>query len=325
MNEWILIVVGLALLLGGGEVLVRGAATLAVRLGISPMMIGLTVVGFGTSAPELATSVEAALLGAPEIAVGNVVGSNIANILLILAVAALVCPIPCPRSAIRRDGAVAFLAAALAVAVAQYGSMPRLAGMVFVVLLIAYLIASYRADTGSPSPPGEADLVAPVVHGPAWLSGGFVLGGLFGVIVGAALLVDGATVVARSAGVSETVIGLTLVAVGTSLPELTVSIIAAMRRELDVALGNIIGSNIFNLFGVLGVTAIVHPLEFSPQVAAFDVWVMVGATIVMSVFALTRMRIERWEGAVLLAGYAIYLWAQFDPRLHAALGLAPMS
>jgi cation:H+ antiporter len=326
MNEWLLVAGGLVLLLVGGIALVRGSVTLATRLGISPLVVGLTLVGFGTSAPELATSVEAALKGAPDIAVGNVVGSNIANILLILGIAALLQPLACPRSAVLRDGAVAGIAALLAAAVAFYGEMPRAIGAVFFVLFLVYLGATYRAERNAETPSAdlhrkESEIVAPLA-GPVWLPMLLSLAGLAGIVLGASLLVDGAVIVARQAGIPETVIGLTLVAVGTSLPELAVTVIAALRRQLDVALGNILGSNIFNILGILGVTALVQPLGIPEQVVRFDIWAMLLATGAMGLFALTRMRIDRWEGAVLLAGYAAYLWAQFDPRLRAAIGLA---
>jgi len=326
VNEWLLVGAGLVLLVGGGESLVRGSVTLATRLGISPLVIGLTLVGFGTSAPELATSLEAALKGSPDIAVGNVVGSNIANILLILGIAALLQPMACPRSAILRDGAVAGAAALLAVGVALYGGMPRAVGVAFIVLLLIYLGATYRAERNATTPGAdlhrkEGEMVAPLA-GPVWLPLLLSLAGLIGIVLGASLLVDGAIIVARDAGISETVIGLTLVAVGTSLPELAVTIVAAIRRQLDVALGNILGSNIFNILGILGVTAVVQPLGIPEQVVRFDIWAMLLATGAMLLFAMTRKRIDRWEGGVLLAGYALYLWAQFDPRAGAAMGFA---
>jgi cation:H+ antiporter len=326
MNEWLLVGAGLLLLLAGGEALVRGSVTLATRLGISPLIVGLTLVGFGTSAPELATSVEAALRGSPDIAIGNVVGSNIANILLILGIAALLQPLACPRNAIVRDGAVASAAALLTAGVALYGGMPRAIGATFFALLLVYLGTTYRAERNTATPSAdlhrkEGEFVAPLA-GPVWQPLLLSLAGLIGIVIGASLLVDGAIIVAREAGIPETIIGLTLVAVGTSLPELAVTVVAAIRRQLDVALGNIIGSNIFNILGILGVTAMVQPLSIPDQVVRFDIWVMLAATAAMILFATTRMRIDRWEGGILLSGYALYLWAQFDPQLRAVIGLA---
>lgn len=298
----ILLVTGFLALLVGGELLVRGAVGVAQRFGMSPMFIGLTLVGFGTSTPELVTSVEAALKGSPGIAVGNVVGSNICNVLLILGIAALLSPITVRTADLRRDGLVLALATAAALVAIQWGAVSRLVGTGFVLALVAYI--GLALSQGRVDPADEASSAPPMK---AWLGVGFFVGGLVLVILGAGWLVDGAIRLARSAGVSEAVIGLTVVAVGTSLPELVTSVLAAVRRHADVALGNIIGSNIYNLLGILGITAVIHPLEVPAEIIALDGWVMAAATALLIVVAATGLRVSRREGAVLLTLYLGYL------------------
>jgi len=326
LGAWAVLVAGLFLLVIGGEALVRGSATVARRLGLSPLIIGLTLVGFGTSTPELATSVDAALSGAPDIAVGNVIGSNIANVLLILAAAALICPLTCRRDAVLRDGLAALGATFAVIAFGLLGGVGRTGGVLFLTTLATYVFVTYRlernaANASSDMRRHEAEL-APSVLGPVWLPVAATLAGIAAIVAGAALLVDGATQIARSAGISEAVIGLTLVAVGTSLPELTVSIIAAVRREADIAFGNIVGSNIFNVLGILGITAIIEPLRFDSRFMVLDVWVMLAAIVGLLVFAMTRSRLERWEGGTFLVIYSAYLFVLFYPDVLAASGTA---
>ena len=313
---WIELVGGLALLLAGGEALVRGSVGVATRLGVSPLVIGLTLVGFGTSMPELVASLEAALIGAPGIAVGNIVGSNIANILLILGVAAVICPVATSPGAFARDGSVLVGVSLLLVGVVLAGALGRLAGLAFIGLLLAYTGLAYRAERGGgPSArrhTAEAAEVAPA--GMGLLPGSLItLAGIAGVVWGASLLVGAAIDIARAAGLSEAVIGLTLVAVGTSLPELVTSVMAALRRHGDVAFGNVVGSNIFNILGIGGVTAAVSPIAVPAQIADFDIWAMLGAAVLLAVFAVTGWQVSRREGAVLLALYAGYLAVQFLP------------
>ncbi len=296
---------GLALLLVGGESLVRGAAGFAARMGVSPLLIGLTVVGFGTSTPELVTSLEAAFAGSPGIAIGNVVGSNTANVLLILGITALLAPIPVERRAFLGDGTVVALAALACLGVVLVGSLERASGVVLVALLIAYIVYAARRERVEVSA-GTDDVVIPTGMGtPAALA--FALGGLALTILGARLLVGGAIELAALAGVSDTLIGLTVVAVGTSLPELATSLMAAIRRQPEIAFGNIVGSNIYNVLGILGVTAIVHPIPVPPVIAAFDIWVMLAATAALAAAAVTGWRITRREGAAMLVAYAVYI------------------
>ncbi len=299
---YIELIVGFVLLVAGGDLLVRGAVSTARHLGVSPLLIGITLVGFGTSTPELVTSIEAALVDSPGIAVGNVVGSNIANILLILGVAALMRPIDTPRKSFRRDGGMALMATLACTAVILAGFLSRPAGLALVTALVAYMVYSYRCERISES--AEEPKEKPLSP---WLAILLTLAGLGIVIFGARLLVFAAIDLAEAAGVSETIIGLTIVAIGTSLPELITSIMAAIRKESDVAFGNIVGSNIYNVFGILGVTALVQPIPMPPEIIRLDVWVMVGATILMLVFAATSWRLSRGEGATLLAAYTSYI------------------
>ncbi|MGQ9368213.1 calcium/sodium antiporter [Azospirillum sp. ST 5-10] len=313
------LVAGLVLLLVGGEALVKGSVGVATRLGVSPLLIGLTLVGFGTSTPELVTSLRAAQLGAPGIAIGNVVGSNIANVLLILGMAALLLPMATSKDAFRRDGTVLMGASMLLLPVALLGVVDRWVGLLFLVLLFAYTVHTYRSERRPDAGvPGDA----PAAGMPVWLGGAIALAGIAAVVFGADLLVGAAMVLARAAGVSETVIGLTLVAVGTSLPELATSVMAALRRQSDVAFGNIVGSNIFNILGILGVTAAVSPIPVPPEIAGFDIWAMLAAALLLVGFAVTGWRISRWEGAAFLAAYLAYVAVQVSPGARATLGIA---
>ena len=294
---------GFVALLLGGESFVRGAVAIARRLGLPPLVIGLTLVGFGTSLPELLTSLQAARAGSPGIAVGNVVGSNTANVLLILGAAALMSPILVERRTFRRDGAILVAASLAALAVVLGGEIGRTVGAVFVVALVVYVAVALMAgrregagDDGSDVP----DMALPVAL--AYAAGGLVL-----VLVGARWLVSGAVDLASALGVSEAVIGVTVVAVGTSLPELVTSVVAARKGESAVAFGNVVGSNIFNVLGILGITAIVAPLTVPAEIAGFDIWVMLGATALLVWAAVSGWRITRAEGAAMIALYAGYI------------------
>jgi len=299
----------------GGDALVRGAVTVAKRLRVSPLLIGLTLVGFGTSTPELVTSVQAALAGSPGIAIGNIVGSNTANILLILGIAALIHPLAASRGAFRRDGSVVIAAAIVCLAIVLAGSLARVLGIGLVALLVGYVVYTYRLeraafDASAAAHAGEASLTEPG-PGRIWLAVLFVLGGLGLTILGANLLVNAAIALAKAAGLSESVIGLSIVAVGTSLPELVTSVVAAARRQSDVAYGNIVGSNIYNVFGILGVTAIVQPIAVPAEFAALDIWVMLVASLALILFTWTGWRLSRLEGAAFLTAYAIYMLVLF--------------
>jgi len=307
------VLVGLALLAVGGESLVRGAVGAARALGVSPLLIGLTLVGFGTSTPELVTSLQAAARGSPGLAVGNVVGSNIANILLILGVAALIRPIRFDPRAFSRDGVALALATLACLAAVLFGRLTPWIGAGFLAALVVYLVVSWlqerRAAPGDPEAMRlEAETEAVVPAHPKVLPGlGLAIVGILLTILGARVLVDGAIDVARAHGVSETMIGLTVVAVGTSLPELVASVAAALRGRADVAFGNVVGSNIYNILGILGITAVVSPLEVPPEIARVDVWVMVAAATL--ILAQRNFRLGRREALVLLTCYGLYVTA----------------
>ncbi len=323
---WIELAIGLVLLLGGGEALVRGSVGAAMRLGVSPLVIGLTLVGFGTSTPELVACIQAALVGAPAIAVGNIVGSNIANILLILGVAAVIMPIATTKEAFQRDGSVLIASSLLLLLVILSGSIGRWTGMAFLLLLAGYLSFTYVTERRSPDAAGEvyAAEAAEVAPPGASLALSLVLavGGIAAVVIGADLLIQAAVVVARNFGVSEAVIGLTLVAVGTSLPELATSVVAAVRGHGDVSFGNIVGSNIFNALGIAGATAVVVPIDVPGEIIRFDVWVMMATAVLLVMFAVTGWRVSRKEGAVCLIAYAGYLAVQLSPGIRQWLGVA---
>ena len=308
---WLLLAGGLVLLTLGGDTLVRGASTAARSLGVSPLLIGLTLVGFGTSTPELVTSLTAVMAGSAGIAVGNVVGSNTANILLILGVTALIAPIAVDRKAFRRDGIMLGLASLVCAAAVLGGRVGPLAGAGMVALLAVYLVAAYLGErrVADPERAKYEHMAedAPDARGGLWAGLGLAVVGIALTIGGARLLVDSAVTIARDLGVSDTVIGLTVVAVGTSLPELVTSVVAAVRGRADVALGNIIGSNIYNVLAILGITALVAPFEAPTEIARLDIWVMLAATALLVLFVRTGMRIVRIEGAILLAAYGGYV------------------
>lgn len=309
------LIAGIGLLTLGGEALIRGAIAASRRMGVSPLLTGLVIVGFGTSAPELVVSVDAALNAQPDIAVGNIVGSNLSNILLILGLCALITPLTVQPLALRRDGLVVVAASVLFILLAIGGALGRADAAIFLGGLAAYLIWAYWSESRQHAPAGEvhASEAEEMTTLPrSWATMGLaILAGLALLIGGSRLLLYGAIGIAQSAGIPEAVIGLTLVAVGTSLPEMAVSVIAALRRHADVAVGNILGSNIFNLLGILGVSAILQPLPIASRIQAFDQWVMLGSAVVLMLFLYTGLRLARWEGAILLASYAVYVWLSF--------------
>ena len=294
---------GLVLLVAAAQALVRGASSLALRLGLSPLVVGLTVVAFGTSAPELVVSVQAALANAGGIAVGNVVGSNVANVGLILGVAALLRPFDAEPAVLRRDVPALLAATAAGAVVLLDREVTRTEGAALVLALVAYLawsIADARRQRAAPDP----DLPAPT--GSVWGAVAFAVLGLGGLVVGADLFVGGATGLAAAAGVSDAVIGLTVVAVGTSLPELATSAVAAVRGESGLAVGNVVGSNLFNVLGILGAGALTRPLV-APGLQMVDVAVMGAFAVAVLPLLLSGRRLARVEGAALVVGYASYL------------------
>lgn len=308
---WVLL--GLVGLYFGGEALVGGSSRLARAFGIPAVVIGLTVVAFGTSAPELAASLTAVLQGAPSVAFGNVVGSNIANIGLILGIAALLMPIRSDASVLRRDLPLVILASLVLILLSLDGRIGRVEGAIFFASLLTYLWWLFRgeratgdATTESVTTDDVTTTVPAEIFKPLPTTGLIVLG-LVGLVIGAQLLVTGATTIARSFGVSELIIGLTLVAVGTSLPELATSVVAALRKESDIALGNVIGSNLFNILGILGITSLVRPITPLGDGVIVSLLVMIGIALLLVPLLLTGRRLARWEGGLLLVIYAVYL------------------
>ena len=298
---------GLVLLALGAEGLVRGASSGARRLGISPLIIGLTVVAYGTSAPELAVSLQAAMGGTPDIALGNVVGSNISNVGLILGVTALVAPVRVQTQILRLDVPIMIGISGLLLGLMWDGLVGRLNGVVLVAGAVAYTVVCIWGAWDEPRAVVE-DLFDEGV--PAQGSWGrdllFGLGGLALLVLGARLLVSGAVTVAEAAGLSTAVIGLTIVAVGTSLPELATSMVAALRGQNDLAVGNVVGSNIFNVLGILGITAVVHPVD-ATGLTWWDGGVMFAFSLLTLPLFWTGYTFSRLEGSLLLAGYLTYV------------------
>ena len=326
----LLFLAGLAALVVGANLLVRGASGLALSLGISPLVVGLTVVAFGTSAPELAVSAGAVLRGQTDIAIGNVVGSNIFNVLVILGASALVTPMVVNVQLIRQEVPIMIGASLLLLAYGIDGRISATDGAVLLALLAAYtafLVVQSRRETAA-TLTGFAEATAPAAPG-AWdatrpVQVALIVAGLVALVYGSDWLVGASVAFARSMGVSELVIGLTIVAAGTSMPEVATSITAAVKGERDIAVGNVVGSNTFNILGCLGLAGLLSGsggLTMAPSLMAFDIWVMLGVALVCLPIFLTGREISRWEGAVFVAYYAAYvLYLILAAQRHAALG-----
>jgi cation:H+ antiporter len=301
-----MVAAGLALLSVGGDFLVRGALVIAKKLRVSPLLAGAVVVGFGTSAPELLVSVIAALSDKPDIAIGNVVGSNIANLLLILGIAGLLAPMACSDAAIRRDAWICVISGFVLLGLGWYGMVSRFAGIALVMFLVFYLLTSARIDRNSEKEKTDTEKVKAFDSWPLWLAA--IVSGISVVMlaVGADLLVEGAIIIARSLGISDAVIGLTLVAVGTSLPELAATVMAAARRQADVIIGSIFGSTLFNIYNILGLTALVTPLAISERMASLDIPVSIAAMFIVAVLVQMAQKITARHGVVLVSIYALY-------------------
>jgi cation:H+ antiporter len=314
-NPWLLSALGLIILLLAGDALVRGAVNLSLRLGIPALIVSLTIVAFGTSAPELLISISAILDGAPGLALGNVVGSNTANILLVLGVPALLATMHTSECETKKTYQYMILASLLFIGLAFRGTFDWLAGLVLLGALIYVLgdamrdaLAHRKADAGDDGQEDDLeDVEGADPNMPGWQIAVFLLLGMIGLPLGADLLVDNATIIARTYGVSDTVIGLTLVAIGTSLPELATTVMAALRRQADVALGNVIGSNMFNLLAIIGVASLVGPIPVDPQFLSFDLWVMLAASLLLIPFVYMGKDITRLWGITLSVMYVTYL------------------
>lgn len=305
MNPWLSLALGLGVLTFGADLLVRGGASLALRIGLTPLVVGLTVIAFGTSAPELAVSIKAALDGNGAISVGNVIGSNICNIALILGLCSLITPVQTTRQIVRREIPLMLVATALGILFLLDGVVSRVEGAIFVASLVGYLVftvwqarrdaAAAAAALGDDLPPKK----------PLPLSLAFIVAGLIGLVWGADRFVTGAVAIAEAWGMNQIVIGLTIVAVGTSLPELATSVVAAIRKESDMAVGNIVGSNIFNLLCILGLTALIQPIR-NFSLSPVDLLAMAAVSLALWPLAASGGRISRIEGAMLLAAYVGY-------------------
>jgi cation:H+ antiporter len=304
---------GLVLLIFGGSAVVRGAVTLAGRLGLSTLFVGLVVVAVGTSTPELAVSVDAVFSGNTNLAVGNIVGSNITNILLILGLGALISPIAAEKNVVLRDGVMLLVATVMLTWLGRMGgSIERSMGVFMIAVLLVYLTLAYFSERVHPSVSGDRayDLAERSrMHIPSIVLDVIVIiVGAVALKFGADYLIQGATSAAYELGVDEAVIGLTLVAFGTSLPELAMVLIASLRRQTELAVGAIVGSNIFNILAVLGVTSILKRVPIEPMMANFDLLVMLVSTVIMSFFLLTKCRLSRFEGLILVVVYFGYLY-----------------
>ncbi len=304
MLPYLILLAGLVLLVIGGDALIRGAVGLAERFRISPIIIGLTIVAFGTSAPELIVSLTATLGGAPGIALGNVVGSNVANVLLVLGLPALIAATPTAQPFVRRNTSFMILVTLIFIGLCFVGPLTVWHGLVLVTLLLIFLAESARSALNSREPidPGEEGVSN------LWLAVVLVIAGVIALPIGARFTVDGASDIAAAWGVSDAAIGLTVVAIGTSLPELAATLIAAFKRHSGIAVGNIIGSNLFNIMAIMGITALVAPVPVDPQFLRVDLWVMLGASLLIVPFIWWRQPIGRVAGIGFVIAYAIYIW-----------------
>lgn len=309
-----LVVVGVIFLVAGGETLLRGAVGLAAQLSLTPAVIGLTVVAAGTSVPELAVSGIAAFQGKPDIAVANVVGSNIFNITVILGLCALIRPVAIVGNTIKLEYPVLALVTLLALVIAQDGEINRLDASLCLAVYVcftAYLVSLVRNQVTAAETrefKTEVEDLSPGAGRPrARVSLAFIVVGVILLALGAQLTVTGAVKLARLLGWSERIIGLTIISAGTGLPEVVASLVSSARGRSDVAIGNVIGSNLFNILGILGISAMAHPLPVQPAIFASDCWWMLGATLLLFPFMFTGRRVNRAEGSVLLIVYGIYL------------------
>ncbi len=309
---WLLAALGLVILLLAGDALVKGAVNLSLRLGVPAMIVSLTIVAFGTSAPELLIAISAVLEDAPGIAIGNVVGSNTANILLVLGVPALLVPLATSQCETRKNylymivGSLLFIVVAFFEPITWVSSIFLLGALAFVLLDSARAARKHRKDTAEASAVEELEEADPDMSWP--MIGFYILLGIIGLPLGADLLVDSATEIAHMFNVSDTVIGLTLVAIGTSLPELATTVMATLRRQAEVALGNVIGSNMFNLLAIIGVAALVGPIPVSQSILTFDIWIMLAASLALVPFVYFRLNMGRSVGVLFCVLYAAYMF-----------------
>jgi cation:H+ antiporter len=310
VNTYLLLLAGLLLLFISGKFLVDSSVHISKLLRIPRMLIGLTVVAFGTSAPELLVSVQAALAGYSEIAIGNVVGSNISNILLVLAITALIFPIPVPASSVKQDWPVMMFVSILLYVFTLNGWLTRTEGIIFIGLLMAYIAFSIVKSRGT-KPKDEVEEEASSMKW--WVAGIIFLVSCVGLAFGANILVSNVAIIAEEFGISQRVISVTMVAVGTSIPEVATSVIAALKKETDISVGNIIGSNIMNILSVLGITSIISPIKVNAEISRFDIPWMLGISFLLLLLMLpaSRSRITRWEGSFMILIYLLYIYFLF--------------
>lgn len=306
MLSYFLLFLGLIILLIGGKILVDGASGIAVKLGMSAGLIGLTIVAFGTSAPELLVSINAAIKGNSDIAIGNVIGSNIANIALVLGISGLFYPIIIKKNHLKLDYFITVLVSLLFFGLSYNGFISTIEGVLLFVLFIGFNIYLFKTS-GSENPEVEEEIE--LAKRFSWLKSiVYFLGGIVGLYFGSELLVENAVLISREFGVSERVIGVTIIAIGTSLPELITSIIAALSKRTDLALGNILGSNIMNILSIIGITAIIKPIGVSQEFINSDFLWMLGITLFLFPLMRTKMRVSKIEGSLLLISYGAYLF-----------------
>ncbi len=318
---YVTLAAGIILLLIGGDVLVRGAVSLAVKLDIPTLVIGLTIVAFGTSAPELVISLRAALAGSSGIAIGNVVGSNIANIFLVLGVPALIAATNCDQPFIKRNTLYVIGASVLFIWLCQFGPLSFWHGAVLFGLMVAFLVesgrrAAQRSDAATVIGDEAIELIDGVSGVPHrnWTIAGFLAIGLISLPIGAQLTVSAASSIAMDFGISEAAVGLTLIALGTSLPELATTVAAALRGHCGLALGNVLGSNLFNILAIMGLTAMVVPVPVPEVIKSVDVWIMLAAILAITPFVLRRKSITWKSGLVFVSCYLLYISFVFAPR-----------
>ncbi len=312
MLDILLLVIGLTILVVGGDILVRGSVAIAERLSIPPLIIGLTIVSLGTSAPEMFISVQAALEGSGGLAIGNVIGSNIANVLLVLGVPALIRNNPCSEKGIARNIMVMGGITIIFMAMLSKGSLGFVDGFILLIILTLFLWDQYMT-TRKARPEEMPDYHEDVPPLPSNLAISIILliGGMVLLPIGAWLTVDAARAIASTLGVSDEIIGLTIVAVGTSLPELAASLMAVLRNSSSVAIGNVVGSNIFNIAAIMGITTIITPVDVGSHLIHVDMWVMLGVTVWLGWLAYYKKDISRLSGVVMTSVYIIYLGTAF--------------
>jgi cation:H+ antiporter len=311
----LLLVLGIVFLIIAGDWMVRGAAALARHWGVPALIVGLTIVAFGTSAPELVVGVQAVMQGAGELAAGNVIGSNIANVLLALGLPALIMAIPTNMTGVARNTFICLFATVLFIALAFINNpLAMWQGGILFGGIVVYLLYMFRLSKAGIHDPildemteieeGEDGLPTKV-----WVSFAYVFIGIAGLVIGGKLIVDNSVLIAAQMGISETIIGLTIVAIGTSLPEIATVVVASYRGHSEVAIGNVLGSNVFNLFAVMGATALTGPVPIERQLLTFDVWVMLASSMALLVFVLRRQPIGKKTGIIFVIGYVLYMLA----------------